>query len=62
MFCSLGDDPLVAHGEDLRGEVVAVDKLGVAEHLGLHAEEFVNFFVVNFHLVGEFIGVGERRE
>ena len=41
-------------------EFVAVDKLCVAEHFGSLAEEFLDFFVVEFDLACELLGVCER--
>ena len=38
---AFGEDAFVAHGQDLRGNLVVVDHLGVAEHLGVVAQEGV---------------------
>ncbi len=60
MFGSFGDYAFVAHALDERCEFVAVDELGVSEDFGSLSEEFFDFFVVDFDLVDEFVGVGER--
>ena len=59
MLGALGNHPLVAHCEYLRGKVVAIYELGVAQHLGTHAKQFVDFIVVYFDLIGKFLRVGK---
>ena len=57
---AFGDAPLVAHGVDLRGELVGVDQLRVSEHLGCHTEQRLDFLLVEVDLYAEFLGVGQR--
>ena len=60
MFGTFGDTSLEAHGEDLRGEFVAVDQLGVAQHLGLDAEQRLDLLALHLDLLAELVGVEER--
>ena len=62
MLGALGEASLESHGEHLGGDVVRVDELGVAEHLGLDAEQRVEFVALGLDLLGEFLGVAEGGE
>ena len=57
---TLGDDTLVSHGEDLGCQIVAIDQLGVAEHLGLLTEELLDLLVVHLDLTCKLVGIGQR--
>ena len=62
MLGSFGDYALVAHGEYLGSKLVAIDELGVAEHLGRLTEEFLDFLVMHLDLVGKLLGIDKRCE
>ena len=62
MLGTLGDAALEAHGGELGSDFVAVDKLGVADYLGLYAEELMQAIAVGFYLLSKFLGVDERCE
>ena len=57
-----GDGGFEAHGIDHRGHVVVINQLGVAEHLGLLAEELVDLGIVSLDLGHKLVGVVERRQ
>ena len=57
---ALGDAALEAHCENLRSDIVGIDKLGIAEHLGFHPEEFVQLVALHLHLLAEFFRIIER--
>ena len=48
-----------AHGLDHRCDIVIVDQLGVAEHLGTLAKELENLLVMGFDLSHKLLGVIE---
>ena len=59
---AFGDASLEAHGQDLRGEFVAVNEFGVAQHLGLDAEQGLDLLALSLDLLFELLGVEERRQ
>ena len=62
MLCAFCYHTFESHGENLGSHFIAVDKLGVAEHFGLNAEEVMQLFVMHAHLIGKFVRISERRE
>ena len=60
MFGAFGNYSFVAHGGDLRGKVVAVYQLGVAEYFRANSEQLKNFVVVGFNLCGKFFRLCKR--
>ena len=62
MFGAFGEYAFVAHSQNLGGYLVAVYELGVAKHLGVNAEEDVDFVGEDAHLLGKFLGVSEGGE
>ena len=62
MLGAFGNAALESHVDKLRGKLVAVDKLAVAEHLGCHAENLLDFVGMEFYLDAELLGVDERSQ
>ena len=60
MLSSLGDDTLVAHRSYLAGDLIGVNKLGIAEDArGGDTEEFTELRLLHAHLVPELYRVIE---
>ena len=63
MLCSLSDDPLIAHGCDLRGDLIGVDQFGIAEDTrALHSEELTELSLLHTYLTAELYRVKQRGE
>ena len=62
VLSTLGYGSLEPHRSHNGSDVVVIDKLGVAEHLGTLAKELVNLLVVRLHLSDELFSVDKRRE
>ena len=62
VLCTFGDAPLEAHSQNLRGNFIGVNQLGVAEYLRCLAEEFLDFVGMELHLHAEFFRVGQRSQ
>ena len=62
MLGAFGDAGVIAHRVDKHGDVIVVDKLGIAETFGLDAESAENHVFLFLYLTHEFLGVFERSE
>ena len=62
MIGAFGEDGVVAHVLDHLGDVVAVDQLGVAEHVRHDAEMLLDEIVVHGDLGLELLGIEERSQ
>ena len=62
MLGAFGENTFETEFLKLWRQIIAVDKLAVAEHLGRHAEESLEFLAVAADLFGELLGVDKRRQ
>ena len=62
MAGTIGDGTFESHAIDHTGDVVVIDKLGVAEHFGLHAEQLFYFCVMSLDLKCKLFGILQRRQ
>ena len=59
---ALGNHALVAHAGHHGGNIVVIDKLSVAQHLGMLAKELVNLLLVSLDLCHKLLGVLQRSQ